>query len=366
MNGILFYLAVMIFAGLLFGRLAKVFKLPNVTGYLVGGLIIGPYMTKCIPIDAIENMKIISDMALGFIAFSIGSEFKLSYFKRVGLTPVVIAMMEALLAVICVVVGLLLIGYDLPFALVLGSIAAATAPAATIMVIKQYNAKGPVTETLMSVVALDDAVCLIGFGFAVTLAKIFTGHVSGSVWASILQPFAEVGLSIGVGVILGAIFTLPLKQCKQAGNRLSITIGFIFLAIALSNLLGLSALLTCMAMGAMFVNTCKESESIMVLAAEITPPLYMLFFVASGAELDIRVIPSIGAVGIIYVVFRVIGKISGAYIGAKVMNTSPEVQKYLGFTLVPQAGVAIGLSLMAETVVPQYASVIRAVVLCAT
>ncbi len=360
------YLSILIFSGLIFGKLAKLVKLPNVTGYLVAGLLVGPSVLGVIPETALSGFDIISEVALGFIAFSIGSEFKLSYFKKVGIAPVIIAILEAMLAVVAVVIGLLIAGFDLSFSLVLGSIAAATAPAATIMVIKQYKAKGPLTETLMSVVALDDAVALMAFGFAVTAAKAMNSTGDTNLVMSILSPFIEIFGSVLLGFALGVLFMLPLKFFRSSSNRLIITIGMVFLATGLSNLLGLSALLCCMSMGAMLVNVSNSSSELMKLSDNITPPIFLLFFVVSGAELNLGVIPSIGLVGVLYILLRVVGKISGAWLGAKLTKAPKEVCKYLGYTLVPQAGVAIGLTLVAQTVVPEYADTIRAVVLCGT
>ena len=222
------------------------------------------------------------------------------------------------------------------------------------------------TETLLSVVALDDAVALIGFGFAVTTAKII-GHVTGtSVLMSILDPFIEVGLALLIGAVLGALFVLPLRWFKKDSNRLCLIIAFVFMGSAIAQWLNISALLLCMAMSAVFANLYRSSEGIMKIVDTVTPPLYMMFFVVSGAELDITVIPTIGLVGVVYVVCRVAGKMLGSSLGAVLMKAPGPVKKYLGPTLIPQAGVAIGLSLIAESVVPQYAQVVRAVVLCAT
>ena len=364
--GILFYLACILFSGLIFGKLAKRVKLPNVTGYLVAGLIIGPSVLGLIPGDIVSQMSILSDMALGFIAFSVGSEFKISYFKRVGVTPIVIAIFEAGVAGIFVILGLIIAGYEVPFSLVLGAIAAATAPAATVMVIKQYKAKGPLTETLLSVVALDDAVALIAFGFAVTVAKSIESPASGSPLLSILDPFIEIATAVVIGALLGAIFSFILRWFKSSSNRLILSIAFVFLAIALSTLLNVSSLMMCMSMGAILANVSSTSDTIMKITDSVTPPLFMIFFVVSGAELQLSVIPTIGLVGVIYVVLRVAGKMFGAWAGAALMKAPDTVRRWLGPTLIPQAGVAIGLSLVAESVVPQYASVIRAVVLCAT
>lgn len=365
----LFYLSIMLFCGLAVARLLKQIKMPNVTGYLVAGLIIGPSVLGIIPENIVAEFSIISDIALGFIAFSIGSEFKTSYFKKVGIKPIIIAIFEALCAVILVAVLLIILGFDPAFSIVLGAIAAATAPAATIMVIKQYGAKGPLTETLLCVVAIDDAVALIAFGFATTIANIINHSNITSVFdaaLAIARPFLEVIVALVLGAVLGAIFAIPLRWFKKEGNRLCITVAFVFMSVALAKLLGVSDLLTCMAMGALLTNLTRESNVIMRLCDTVTPPILMLFFVASGADLKLSVIPTIGVVGIIYVLARVVGKIFGAWLGSAIVKEPPVVKNYLGFTLLPQAGVAIGLSLAAQTYVPEYASQIRAIILCAT
>lgn len=366
MNENLFYiLALMLIGGLLFSRFAKVLHLPNVTGYLFAGLIIGPFMLGLIPESISENMNMISDIALGFIAFSIGSEFKISYFKRVGVTPIVIAFFEAFLAVVFVDLCLILIGVEVPFALVLGSIAAATAPAATVMVIKQYKAKGPVTETLLSVVAIDDAVALVLFGLSVAVAKALTTP-NVSISASVLTPLWEISFSIIGGLILGVLLTFMSRFFESRGNRLSLTVAFILLAIFLSNEFDGSALLMVMSLSAMYANLYKNVDVIMELTERATPPIYILFFVLSGSHLDLSILPSVGLIGTIYIVVRVIGKYSGAYLGSVLTHAEKNIRTYLGPALIPQAGVAIGLTFVAQTVVPQYGNSIRAVILCAT
>ena len=266
-----------------------------------------------------------------------------------------------------VVLGLWVTGNGLPFALVLGAIAAATAPAATVMVIKQYRAKGPVTETLLSVVALDDAVALIAFGLAVAVARTLESGGPVNLVEAILSPIWEVVLSVGVGLLLGILFTFLLRFFKDAGSRLSLSIAFVLGAVALANeVLGVSSLLMCMALGAAFCNLSKNSADVYRQVDAFTPPLFMMFFVLSGADLQLSVLPTIGVVGVVYVVLRVVGKWLGAWMGAKIMHASPAITKYLGPALLPQAGVAIGLSFLAQQVVPQYAATIRAVVLCAT
>ena len=364
---VLMYLAILLIAGLLFGRLAKFGNLPNVTGYLVAGLVIGPCVLRLLPETIVDDFSLISEMALAFIAFTVGLTFKRSYFKRVGFTPVVIAVFEALVAVFLVQGALVAFGFDVEFALVLGAIAAATAPAATILVIKQYKARGPVTETLMSVVALDDAVALIAFGFSVTIARTISGSAGANIALSILEPFWEIALALLLGAACGLGMLVPMRFFKKPGNRQAILIAFIFLASGLATLLDVSALMSCMALGAVFCNVSGESDEMADLADSMTPPLFMMFFVVSGAGLDVSVIPQIGLVGIIYVVVRVLGKMLGAYLGAKLMKAPKAVCRYIGPTLIPQAGVAIGLTLVAQQVLPaDQADTIRAVILCGT
>ena len=359
--GTLFNFAILLFCGLIFAKIIRYFKLPDVTGYLIGGLIIGPSVLGLLSADAVAGLSLVSDVALGFIAFSIGSEFKLSYFKRVGMTPIVIAIFESFVAVLFVTLGLVLSGQTLPFSLVLGAIAAATAPAATIMVIKQYRAKGPVTETLLSVVAIDDATALIAFGIAVAVAQTLTSTADVSLVLSILKPVLEIAEALLGGALLGVLFTVMLRFFKVQSNRMVLAIAFVLVTSAVANALNISALLTTMAMGAVFANLCKNSSEVMSLCDHVTPPVFMMFFVLSGAGLNLAILPSIGVVGVIYVVLRVMGKMAGAWFGATVMKADHNVRRWLGPALIPQAGVAIGLTVVAQQVVPQYAEVVRAV-----
>ena len=360
------YLAIAIFAGLFSGKLMKKFKLPNVTGYIIFGLIIGPYVLGILPEDVVSKMTIISDVALGFIAFSIGSEFKLSYLKKIGKSPVIIAFCEGFGAVLLVDLALILAGCDIKFSLVLGAIASATAPAATIMVVKQYKAKGPVTDTLLPVVAIDDAVALIAFGISVAVAKIIGSTGNVDILSVIISPVIEIIGGLLFGAVLGFILSALIKWFTGRGNRLSVAIAMVCLCVGISAICGFSSLLACMAMGAIFINTSKRYNELFQLTDRFTPPLFLLFFVVSGAELNVGILPSVGVIGIVYIIVRVLGKMSGASIGAIIGKASPEVKKYLGPTLIPQAGVAIGLSMAAVTVVPEFGANIRAIILCAT
>lgn len=376
---VLLYLSILLITGLLFSKVAKLVKLPNVTGYIIGGILIGPILgllgVHLIPDSATEGLEVISQIALGFIAFSIGTEFKISYFKRVGIQPIVIAIFESFLAIIVVLGLLLLFGYDLQFSLVLSAIAAATAPAATIMVIKQYKAKGDVTENLLSVVALDDATAIIFFGIFVAIAEIVGSTSHTSIALQIAMPFLEILASVVVGFIAGVIMVFAVRWFKGRGNRISIILSLIFLLSSFTEIgrkifadFEFSALMACMMMGAVYTNLVEDEilDVSMQLVDRITPPIFLMFFVLSGYELRLDVLAQVGVVGVIYIIGRMLGKISGAHLGAVITKAPEKVRKYLGFGLVPQAGVAIGLTIVADAIVPQYAAQIKAVVLSAT
>ena len=363
---VFYYLAIVLLSGLVFGKLVHFIKLPNVTGYLIGGLLVGPSFLNLITAEGVESLGFISSVALGFIAFSIGSEFKASYFKRVGLTPIIIAIFESVMAVVFVTGALILFGFDPALSIMLGAIAAATAPAATIMVIKQYKAKGPVTETLLSVVALDDAVALICFGIAAAIAQMIENPGSANLLVTIADPIIEILMSLGIGALLGLLFVLPLRFFKDEDSRQTLIYAFVLLALFIAKKGGFSDLLTCMMMGAIFANLSNQSDRVLAICDRITPPIFVAFFVLSGADLNVSILPKIGLIGAVYVVVRVIGKVFGAWFGAKISKADEKIQKYLGFALTPQAGVAIGLTVVAKTIVPQYAEQIRAVILCAT
>ena len=360
----LVYLGIAILTGFAFSYLAKLVKLPNVTGYLVGGLVLG--LTGLIPKGVLENFGIISDVALGFIAFSIGSEFKLSHLKKVGAAPVIIMLLEAFFAVIVVAGALIALGFDLALSLMLGAIAAATAPAATLMVVRQYKADGPVTRMLLPVVAMDDAAALMAFSICSAIAQVIVSHTTLSVGAMILNPLIEIVGSLVLGALLGVAVSIISRWLKHKSELTSLDVAAIFLSVGLASMLGLSSLLVCMMLGALCVNMSQKAQELQRRTDKITPPIYMLFFVISGAELDVSALASIGVVGAVYIVARVVGKVAGASLGAVISKCDKPIKKYLGFTLIPQAGVAIGLSLLAMKTVPQYGETIRAVVLCAT
>ncbi len=363
---IILEVAIMLASGILLGRLAKKLKSPNVTGYLIAGLILGPSVLNILPVSMVEGFTVISDIALSFIAFSIGSEFNLNYYKKVGLAPIIIAIAESCGAIILVTGTMLLLGFDRNLSIMLGAIAAATAPAQTIMVINQYRAKGSLTSMLMSVVALDDATALIGFGVASTIVTSLTSTADTQIVLSILQPFYEIIISFILGGVISFLMTLVFRFFKKPSNRICIVIAAVLGTYWLAELVGGSPLLSCMALGGVLVNIFKDTDSVMKVTESFTPPILMIFFIISGAGFDLAALAGIGVIGVVYVVMRVIGKCGGAWLGGKISKQEKKISRYLGPTLMPQAGVALGLTVVAGQLVPQYAAQIRVIILCST
>ena len=371
---ILLSLSIGLMAGLLMSRIVKPLGLPAVTAYLVAGILVGPFCLGRLgallgfsglgftSAAAVESMDVISDVALGFIAFSIGSEFRLSRLRKTGKQATVIGILQACTATLFVDVALVGISLipgspiNLPIALTLGAIAAATAPAATLMVVHQYKAKGPVTDVLLPVVALDDAVGLVIFAISFGIARaLCEGHVS--LIAIIVNPLIEIVLSLVLGTGLGILFTFMETHFNSGSKRLSLCVTFVILTAALSQMefsfgelkIGFSSLLVCMMLGTVFCNLCDFSIDMMEAADKWTAPLYIIFFVLSGAALQLDVFAdfSIVLVGLVYVLARALGKYLGASWSASLMHSDRNIRKYLGITLIPQAGVALGMSLLA-------------------
>jgi len=364
----LLYISIVLISGLLVAKLASYAKLPDVTGYLIAGLIIGPGISKLIPQNVVSNMGIISEAALGIIAFSIGSEFSFKYLKKLGSKLISLTVIQALGAYIAVALPMILIfGRSVSFSLLLAAIAVATAPAATVMVVKQYKAKGPLVNVLLPLVAIDDAIGIIIFGItATTVQSLMHSGAGSSLLASIALPIWEILLAVLIGLGSGLLLSFALPRARDDEKRLVIVLATIFLNVALAGLFNISSLLLCMTTGAVITNMMKKSEKIFALVDRFSPPIYVAFFTVSGASLDIEILKKVGLIGIAYVLFRSIGKICGAYFGAKVLHMPETIQKYLGITLLPQAGVAIGLSIVAQNVLPEYGAAIRTIVLGAT
>ncbi len=359
-------IAIAMIAGLLLTHVAKLVKLPNVTGYLVAGLLIGPYCFRLVSADTLATLDIITVAALGFIAFSIGSEFKLSHIKAIGGKILIITACEAVSAVILVDVVVSLLGFPVPMALCLGAIAAATAPAATLLVVRQYRAKGELTSTLLPVVAMDDAIGLMAYAISVSIAKMIQNGEAFNLMNTLVAPLLEIVLSLGVGAIIGVIVAISNRFFHSRANRLMICIAAVMLGVGIAQQFGLSHLLLCMSIGAVYVNLRDDAIQTLEQSESWTPPLFMLFFVISGADLNVSVLPSLGLLGVVYILTRVVGKYVGAYVGCTISKTSPKIRKYLGLSLIPQAGVAIGIAQLVVKELPEYGASIQAVILCAT
>lgn len=370
----LFYLALALIFGLASTRLVKLIKLPNVTGYLVAGLLIGPSVFGLVSHEGVESFNIIVTLALGFIAFSIGGEFKLDVLKRLGKNVVVITAVQAFGTVIAVfavlyaagVCGLLGENY-LPMVFTLSAIATATAPAATLLVVRQYKARGPVTETLLPVVAMDDAFGLMIFSIFISIAQAFASGTNPTIATMLLEPLRELVLSLVIGAAIGFVVSLCSRVFKSRANRLCLCIAATVLGVSLSEMWHLSSLLLCMMIGAVFSNLGKDVDKILDGTDRWTPPVFMLFFVISGMELDLSILPTVGVLGALYIISRSIGKYYGARFGAAMVKADKNIRKYLGLTLLPQAGVAVGMAQIALSRLPsEFGTKIQAVVLCAT
>ena len=370
----LFYLALALIFGLASTRLVKLIKLPNVTGYLIAGLLIGPSVFGLVSHEGVESFNIIVTLALGFIAFSIGGEFKLDVLKRLGKNVVVITAVQAFGTVIAVFAvlyaagacGLLGENY-LPMVFTLSAIATATAPAATLLVVRQYKARGPVTETLLPVVAMDDAFGLMIFSIFISIAQAFASGTNPTIGTMLLEPLRELALSLLIGAAIGFAVSLCSKVFKSRANRLCLCIAATVLGVSLSEMWHLSSLLLCMMIGAVFSNLGKDVDKILDGTDRWTPPVFMLFFVISGMELDLSILPTVGVLGALYIISRSIGKYYGARFGAAMVKADKNIRKYLGLTLLPQAGVAVGMAQIALSRLPaEFGTKIQAVVLCAT
>ena len=363
-------LAVAAIGGLLMSRITKLLKLPAVTAYLVAGLILGPYCLGALGIggigfgsmEQVEAQSILTQTTLGFIAFSMGNEFRLYQLKSMGKKAIAIGIVQAVVTTLLVdaaLIGLHLLFpamLSLPAAIVLGAIASATAPAATLMVVRQYKADGPLTRLLMLVVAIDDAVGLLLFSVSFGIASALENGAT-SVLTVVVEPILEIVLSLGLGAVMGLLLDWVEYLFHSRSKRMTISVAFVLLTVGLSMLkftvggvhCGFSLLLVCMMTGTVFCNVCDTSEELMERVESWTMPLHVLFFVISGAELDLQVLasPVTLLVGVVYIASRSLGKYYGAYASCKTVKCSEKITKYLGITLLPQAGVALGMALTA-------------------
>jgi len=381
-------IAIAMFAGVLATRVTKIFNMPDVTAYLIAGILIGPACLGRLGIEglgftsyeSLSELDLISNLALGFIAFAIGTEFMLPKLKKVGRQAVIIGLAEALAAVALVTLVLLILHFIMPdklsapTAILLGAIASATAPAATLLVVRQFKAKGAVTQILLPVVALDDAIALVCFAVASGVAR---GMLGGEidVFSIIINPVIQILMSLVLGSILGFMLAGLERWFHSNKNRMIFIVSGVMLTTALAMLnikagpvtISFSSLLVCMMLGTIFCNACPVAEEMMERAEKWTSPLYCLFFVLSGAALrfDMFTDATIILVGILYIVFRALGKYLGAGVSAKATHCQPQVVKYLGFTLFPQAGVALGMSLAASQILGETGALVRSLTLFA-
>ena len=373
---ILIALSVALLAGLLLSRLAKLLSLPAVTAYLVAGVLIGPYVLGAIGIpglgfishDDVKSYSLLCDIALGFIAFSIGNEFRLSELKTIGKQATIIGIAQALFTTIVVDIVMIAVHFIVPdkfslsSAIILGAVAAATAPAATLMVVKQYKAKGKLTDLLLPIVALDDAVGLVVFAISFGVARALNSGAVDIISIAV-EPIVEVVMSLLLGAAIGFLFTLTEQFFHSRSKRLAVSVSFLFLTVGFSMLkfeifgvnVAFSSLLSCMMLGAVFCNICDFSEELMERVDRWSAPLLILFFVLSGAELELKLFkePFIVIIGLVYIISRSLGKYFGAMLSTKATGCDKNTVKYLGITLFPQAGVALGMAIKAQTFGPE-------------
>lgn len=383
---ILLSVGIALSAGLLLSRIVKKFGMPAVTGYLIAGILIGPFCLGRIGLEGIgftslenaEQYGVLSDLALGFIAFAIGNEFRVKDLKETGKAAVIIGIFQALTATLLVDGALIALHYitdgmiSLPVAITLGAIATATAPAATLMVVKQYKAKGKLTSLLLPIVALDDAVGLVVFAASFGIARAMQSGTA-SVASIVVEPVLEIVCSLALGFLLGLVLSYIERLFSSGSKRLCLAVTMVTLTVALSMLkfnisgvsVGFSSLLVCMMMGTVFCNICDFSADIMDRADKWTMPLYIMFFVLSGAELDLGILKSgsIVLIGVIYIIARSLGKYLGAFASAKAMKLDKKVTDNLGITLLPQAGVALGMCMTAAAKLGTDGETIRNIVL---
>lgn len=363
---IIFSLAIILMAGFGISRITKLFKMPNVTGYILAGLLIGPYVLGLIPPTIIEGMSFLSDIALAFIAFGVGRFFKKEILKKTGGKVIVITIFEALLAGFLVT---LVMGFAFPkegwdFALLLGAIATATAPASTVMTINQFKAKGDFVDTLLQVVALDDVVCLLIYSLATAIVGVIRS--GGTIeWTDIVLPLVYNLLFILGGFLCGFLLKFLLKKRGQ-NNRLIIVCMMLCTITGIASFVNISPLLSCMVLGATYINL-TDDEIIYQKVSNFTPPIMLTFFVLSGMKMDLSSFATIGIMGIVYFLVRIVGKYSGAYLGCLTVKKEKKTRDFLGLGLIPQAGVAIGLAFMGERMLPpEIGSRFLSIILCSS
>ena len=347
---ILLALAIILCAGFLVTRLTKLARLPNVSGYILAGILIGPHLLNLIPQEIADGMGFVADIALAFIAFGVGKFFRREVIRKAGMRVVVITLLESLLAGILIMLSMLYIFHvDWELSLLLGGIATATAPASTLMTINQYHARGDFVNTLLQVVALDDVVCLLAFSLAAAIVD--TAQEGALTAAALLMPLVWQIFAIAIGVVLAFILSKLLTPKRSTDNRLILVIAMLLGLSGLCAVFDISPLLSCMVFGAVYINMTNDGELYRQLT-NFTPPVMSLFFIASGMKLDVAALSAFGIVGVGYFFIRILGKYAGAWLGCILTHSDKKTRAYLGAALVPQAGVAIGLAYLGERILP--------------
>ena len=348
----MFAAGILLIIGYLLGKLASLFRLPHITGYIIAGLLMSESITGIFPSHMGESFTIITEMALGMIALTIGGEFSWVKLKRMGKGAVIITLVQIFATFICVALGLYLFKMELPFALILGAIASATAPAATVAIVQSLRAHGLFIDYLYGVVALDDAGCVILFGivFAITSSLLKAGGEAISSSLIVIQALLKVLLSIIIGALYGILLHYMIRKKKNQNEVLVISLGIIFFSTAIAIVLHLSPLLTNMAAGAVLINLSARNHRVFKILEPLTPPIYALFFVIAGTELNPSIFlhRNVFILGAVYILFRALGKYGGVYLGCIMSNISGNIKKYLGYCMLPQAGVALGLALFIQ------------------
>ena len=363
---IVLYLSLAIVVALLMTRVTRLVRLPNVTAYLIAGVLIGPGVLNLLNSDSIGTLSVLTSVSLGFIAFSIGDEFKLSTLKQIGSQAMIITLFEALGAIVLVDCITVALGFPPAMCITLGALAASTAPAATLMVVRQYKADGPLTRMLLPVVAADDAIGLIAYSISINVAIALAQHESLNIVSTFLIPLVQIAVALLSGALIGFAAALSHRFFRSHTNRMSIAIAGVFACTALADQFGLSSLLMCMAMGAVYVNLRDDAERVLGCVDDWTYPLFMLFFVISGASLDLGSLPKVGLLGLVYIVTRFGGKWVGSYLGSTLTHQPDVIRQNIGFALMPQAGVAIGMATLAAAQLPGYGTQVQTVILAGT
>jgi len=349
--GIILSIAIILLAGFLCSRVTRKLHFPNVSGYIISGILIGPCVLHLIPFEIVQGMDFMTDIALAFIAFGVGKYFRKDALLKQGGKILTITIFEALTAGACITIAMVTF-FHLPwsFSLLLGAIGCATAPASTIMTIRQYHAKGNFVDTILQVTALDDAVALIAFSVCTALVE-FMHSDQVLEWSLILLPILWNVLAVGLAVLLAWVLNHIISEKRSSDHRLVLVIAIILSLTGICSCFAISPLLSCMVLGAVYINLSGNKDLFRQVNG-FTPPITLLFFVLSGMRLDLRTLVSCGLIGIVYFFARILGKAVGAWTGASLSHASTSVRQYLGLALIPQAGVSIGLAILGQRLLP--------------